>query len=214
MSSYDTEQRQPLDSEIVETLGRFKAENTEAFNLAQTIFTILVDPHVAYKEDFCEEDAQFVNGIFTEWVLYDFRLSNGQTLMEEMAEADSSIRQFAETQFYSRFWVVRQDRRRGVATLRDTETLAEYEVWDKHIATTRKWRKGTLGTRIAQVGDIWVTCGQTCLHDNAASKPQKAKGATTTERNQDQWRFLREVEAVIGHNGIYHESLEAPDECA
>ena len=201
------EQREPEAREIRDILEEFKAENRETFELARSLFAALVDPELYYQDSISQDEANYLNQIFTEWFLFDFKLSGGLSLMEEAAIDDPTISEFARTQFYSRFWVTKQDRRRGVIRLRDTRTCDEFEVWDKAAASRRGWRKGTLGVRIARVGDVWVTAGATSLHDNASSKPQPARPGAHNGAEDDPWLFLRDAEAVVGHSGVFRESL-------
>ena len=205
------DQREPRDEEIQEFLDEFKTKHKETFELTRDLFSVLVNPELYYQDDVTEAEAMNLNLIFTEWALFDFKLESGLSLIEEAAVDDPSISEFAKTQFYSRFWLVKQDRRRGVVTLRDTLTQDEFEVWSSELAHKRAWRKGTLGTRIARVGDVWVTAGKTFLHDNAPDKPLPAKPGAREDYEADPWQYLREVEAVVGHDGIFRDSLRVVD---
>ena len=203
----DVEQREPRTDEIRQILKEFKEQHTEEFEFARTLFSVLVDPDAYYRDDLSDDEACNVNSIFSEWCLFDFKLPSGLSLIEEAALDDPSISQFAHTQFYSRFWVTKQDNKRGIIRLRDVETRDEFEVWDERAAARRVWRRGTLGVRIARVGDVWVSAGTTSLHDNAPSKPRSAKLGARRDHEGDPWLFLRDAEAVVGHNGIFHDSL-------
>ena len=204
-----TEQREPRDEEIQDLLQEFKASHHETFELTQNIFSMLVDPELYYQDRVGADQVAYVNLIYSEWFLFDFKLEGGLSLIEEAAIDDPTIADYASSQFYSRFWVTKQDRRRGVITLRDMHTQDEFEVWDRKAACRRAWRKGTLGTRIARVGDVWVTAGKTSLHDNAPSKPLPARLGARDGFKRDPWLFLREAEAVIGHRGVFRETLSA-----
>lgn len=206
MAKKRLEQRIPTAEEVSELLKDVKRDEYELFELSRMVFETFVDPEVCHA---LERDAQAemqCDMAFTEWMLFDFEPDAGMTLMKRAARRNREFSEFTKTQFYSRFWVIEQHPKKGWSILRDTSTNIDYRVYDETIAQRRKWRKGTLGVRIARVKGVWYTAGQVYLHDNAKSKPQPPSKDKGKRRCNDPLAFLINVEQVIGHCGSYRES--------
>ena len=65
--------------------------------------------------------------------------------------AEPAVEEYADTQFFSQFWVISQNRRTGEVRLRDTRTCRNFDVIDREIACQRAWAHGLIGVRLAQV---------------------------------------------------------------
>lgn len=206
------EQRWPTDEELEKCLMTFKMGDPLAFERAQTTFTAIVDPKVAYDENPSQDDIDYCNMAFSEWALFDFDFGYGTSLMDRAAMADDSLAEFAQSQFFSRFWVISQDRRHNTSVLRDMRTHEDFVVHSHHIAHRPRWAKGTLGVRLACVGDQWACPGKIFLHDNAPSDPEPVTALPKGRGVRDALAFIENFEQVYGQHGSYRDTLLGTEE--
>ncbi len=199
-------QRFPSDEEIIEILDDIKYGTPYLFEVARDIFQETVDP-AAYHHQASREELIQINMAFSEWSLFDFDLGDEMTPIKRAARRDPSLKEFVDTQFYSIFWVIKQDRERGLTRLRDVVTCEDFVVHDKLLAKNERWEQGLLGTRIARVGSEWRQAGQVHLHDNAESRPLPHSDAAGGTGIQNRSAFIGHVQSVLGFDGMYNDSL-------
>lgn len=200
------EQRIPTAEECAEALQRFKFEEPLRFAFAQDVFSSYVDPDVCYQDDPDPTDVLRCDMAFTEWVFFDFDQGEGTTVARKLAEERQEFTEFAKTQFYARFWVVKQSPKKGTSVLRDMRTRIDYVVEDKGLAERKRWSKGTLGTRIARANGMWYMVGQFSMHDNADSEPlPPCKEEELVP--YDSLAFIANVEALMGRWGDLRSTL-------
>lgn len=199
-------QRFPRENEILSKLEITRLECVSELESARSAFEHYVNPEALYHENPTAEEVNRMNAAFTEWVLFDCDLFDGGTLFEQMAIEDPTLAECAATQFYSRFWVIEQDPKRGRVILRDMATRRDFEVRSPHIARVTHWGSGTLGTRIARSRGIWREIGHMTLHDNAPSTPLPACSGRPRTIQRDAATFIVNVEQVIGHHGVFRDT--------
>ncbi len=204
-------QRFPKPEEMADELERMKLEYPEQFEFGRNVFELFVDPEAYRVDEPSDLDICRANAAFSEWFLFDFDIFDGLTLFEMMAEHDPSLDECAQTQFYSRFWVVDQDAKRGRVVLRDTCTQLDYTVRSPHIAHCERWANGVLGTRIGRAHGRWREVGQLTLHDNVPSEPLPQRKGKKRRHMHDPAAFLVNVEQTIGHYGAFRESVGLHD---
>lgn len=200
-------QRWPEDEELRDILFDLKFGSPALFRVAQCLFEEYVDPEICYHSNPSNDEIVHYNMAFSEWSLFDFDLGDGMTPIRRAALLDPTLGEFASSQFYSLFWVIEQNQDTCVSRLRDTITCADFLVYDHVLAHNSRWAKGILGSRLAKVNGDWRFAGQVHLHDNATSTPAAHDPAAEGATIQDPYAFIRHVEAVMGHNGIYHGTL-------
>lgn len=195
-------QRWPKDEELAEILMDVKYGMPYYFEIARGLFQEMVDPEPYRKESPSAGDIIQCNMCFSEWVLFDFDLGDGLTPLRRAAMSDPTLSEFADTQFYSLFWVLEQDWKHSVSLLRDRLTHEDFLVHDKGLARNTRWAKGQLGSRLACVDGEWRFAGQVHMHDNAPSCPEPHEGWSEGKGIQDPMAFLDHVRLVLGHDGI------------
>lgn len=200
-------QRAPSDEELHDLLTKARTETPYLLELGGMIFEAIVNPQIHYEDSPSALMVAQVNMAFSEWLLFDFSLDGSDTLMTHAAKADPTLREFVNTQFYSRFWVVSQDRHAGTSLLRDVQTCEDYLLSCGFIAANRRWASGTLGVRIARVNGVWRLAGQVHLHDNAPMPLLPGEGEAQEAPEADPMDFISNVEAVMGHLGAFRTSL-------
>lgn len=203
----DIIQRWPSTEELAGILGAIKLNDTVLFEKASELFSEVVDPEVAHEEDPSKEDCDRCNMAFSEWVLFDYDLGLGYSVLERMAHMDASLVDFVTTQFFSRFWVISQDPEHDMSVLRDLRTHEDFEVHSHHIANQPRWATGTLGTRLACVNDEWRSAGRLSLHDNAASEPGPASAYPMGRGIHDRYAFIENVRLLYGHEGDLRDTI-------
>ena len=206
MNTYAVQQRWPESRELADILADIKFGTPCLFDVAQTIFQETVDPE-AYHHTPSPDEILQCNMAFSEWSVFDFDLGNEMTPIKRAARCDPSLKEFADTQFYSIFWVISQDKEADLTRLRDIVTCEDFLVKDHMLAHKERWATGTLGTRIARVGKEWHLAGQVHLHDNAESEPLPHAEGGDGLGIQNPSAFIGHVESVLGHNGIYNDSF-------
>ena len=204
--SKHTKQRWPEPEELAEILADIKYGTPYLFDIARIIFEDTVDPE-AYHRDASEAEIVQCNMAFSEWTLFDFDMGNEMTPLKRAARQDPSLTEFSDTQFYSVFWVISQDRRTNVTRLRDIVTCEDFLVQDPMLARNTRWANGLLGSRIARVDGVWRLAGQVHLHDNAESHPlpHNEKGGGLGIQNPS--AFISHVQSVLGYDGLYNGTL-------
>ncbi|MBR2681787.1 MAG: hypothetical protein IKE22_00780 [Atopobiaceae bacterium] len=206
--TYQEHQRWPKHEEFIDILNDLKFGTPYLFEIAQLMFEDTVDPDAYHKESANPDEIAQCNMAFSEWTVFDFNLGNGMTPLKRIVLRDPSLKEFSETQFYSTFWVISQNPETRTSVLRDTRTHEDFVVHDEHLAKNTRWAVGRLGTRIARVDGEWRFAGQVHLHDNAPSEPLPHDGYMAGSGIQDPLAFITHLEKVIGHEGVYHQTVE------
>ena len=201
------QQRWPQPQELREVLEEFKFGMPCLFEVARRVFEELVDPEACHRDSPCAAEVMQCNMSFSEWALFDFDMGDGMTPILAFAKRDPSIADFVNTQFYSRFWVISQDWSNGQSVLRDSLTCEDFLVHDKDLAKCTRWSTGTLGARIARVNGQWRFAGQIHFHDNAPAEAKPHDPSAGGLGIQDPRTFITHAQQVIGHRGIYRESV-------
>lgn len=202
-------QRFPRPEEIIEALEQTREEHPQEYEFSCNLFEVFVNPEVIYNDAPTPDELVRLNAAFTEWFLFDCDVLEGRTPFEVMAKDDPTLAECAQTQFYSRFWVVERDAERKQVTLRDMATCEDYIVRSTHIARNERWAKGTLGTRIAQAHGVWHEIGQMVLHDNAPSEPLPQAEERKGHVQHDATAFIKNLEQLLGRRGAYADTLES-----
>lgn len=200
-------QRWPESEELEEILLDIKFGSPNLFDVARLIFEDAVDPDAYHKQTPSAGEIIQCNMAFSEWSLFDFDLGAGMTPLRRAARKDPSLEEFADTQFYSLFWVISQSRDQEVSVLRDSVTCEDFLVHDRTLARNARWSKGLLGSRIARVANEWRFAGQVHLHDNNDIPPEPHVDSIDGLGIQDPEAFITHVEQVMGHHGIYHDRV-------
>ena len=204
---YEEAQRAITDEELMNILSGIKLERPDLFEEAQDVFTRFVDPHVLHEQEYVESEKNAMDTLFTEWFFYDYELGMELSPLQLYSIMEPTVEEYADTQFFSQFWVITQNRRTGEVRLRDTRTCEDFTVFDKEIACQRTWSHGLLGTRIARVGGTWQTCGRFRPHDNCRTKPAPASRRSYEGMRYDRFAMLTLGAELIGENGEYRESV-------
>jgi hypothetical protein len=158
-----------------------------------------------------------VNCAFTEWCFYDFVLDPdpdggpfaGTTVLEDAAREDPSLKRLADTQFFSSFWVIKQDREHNLSLLREQTTCQDFIVHDPMIARRERWASGTLNARLALSDGIWETCGRCISHDNHETDPMPQRRGEGEPPKCDRARFILLTRDLQGVDGRYLQSMSA-----
>ena len=196
------EQRVPTPSEITTMAKTFRRKHPDDYGLACCVVDLAVDAEAYYRDRPSIADQMQLSMAFSEWLVYDYELDDGKSLIRSYARKHREFREFAKTQFYARFWVISQDPERDLTQLRDMNTHGDFWVTDASLARKEQWQTGTLGMRIAQVGGIWYYAGQLQLHDVAPSDPAPCD-EEVTQGIHEPAAFISDVESVLGHYGAY-----------
>lgn len=136
--------------------------NKEAERSAQEFFDGKTDE--VLQELFTKEMNNVQSGILDEWLLFDFKLINGNNLIQEYKEnnfvTDYELKLYNDiisTNFYS-FFEVRDVAINEGLVLRDLKTNQDYGVKEK--SATHDLQKGNLFfTRLAKVDSNWEIVG-------------------------------------------------------
>jgi|GEM_PF-1604569 len=205
---YEEPQRAISDDEIRDILVGIKLERPDLFAEARAVFTRFVDPHALHEDEVVESDEITMDILFTEWFFYDYELGMELSPLQLYSMAEPTIEEYADTQFFSQFWVISQNRRTGEVRLRDTRTCENFDVVDKGIACQRTWAHGLLGVRLAQVDGTWLTCGKFRPHDNCRSKPRPTSHESFEGMRYDRFALLKLGTKIIGEDGEYRASAK------
>jgi len=203
---YEEPQRAISDAEISDILGSIRLERPSLFADAQAVFTRFVDPRTLHDDGVMSPDVVAMNMLFAEWLFYDHELGMELSPLQLYSMAEPAVEEYADTQFFSQFWVISQNRRTGEVRLRDTRTCRNFDVIDKEIACQRAWAHGLIGVRLAQVDGAWLTCGKFRPHDNCRSKPRPASHGSLRDRGYDRLALLKLGAKVIGMDGEHRAS--------
>ena len=117
MIRYKDQQRPADHDEALRILRRLEQRRPRDIERAKDLFSTFVDPAINYMPNPTSAQVNAVNCSFTEWCFYDFVLEPdpsgtpfaGTTVLEDAAAEDPSLKQLADTQFFSSFWVIEQD---------------------------------------------------------------------------------------------------------
>ena len=218
-SAYDTVAREIAD--MAAYWGERKADWLDA---AAEEFDELVEPFTFHRLEATRREIHGVNGLFTEWALFEWNMLDGKTPLERYielrpggvgAQTLERLQQIARTHLYSRFAILGKDRGSGMVRLADTRTACSFEVCDPRVCAIDRWSDGTVAARIAQVDGMWQTISQVHLYDVArpedtavdgpgAVHPEDAGRAPDTA---DMSFFVRMLRDTIGMSGRYASTL-------
>lgn len=149
------------------------------------LFTALVDPAFLYEDAIDEMMLAEYNMCFTEWLLYECKMLDGDTPLQlyladpptgALPEMLARLHEVEQTQFFSRFAILDKDPDHGIAKLCDIRTGIRYTVFDPHLCAIASWREGVIAMRIARVDRMWQTVGQVHLYDVARSEDASDDG--------------------------------------
>lgn len=197
---YEEPQRTISDDEIRGILEGIRLERPDLFAEAQVVFARFVGPHEPCGDEGEQADGMMANALFTEWFFYDYELGMELSPLQLYSMADPTVEEYADTQFFSQFWVMSQNRRTGEVRLRDTRTRKNFDVIDKRIACQRTWAHGLLGVRLARVDGTWLTCGTFRPHDGHRSRPRPASHEGFEGRSYDRTAMLTLGAKVLGQD--------------
>lgn len=140
-----------------------------------------------------------------------------QELAGEIASPGTQERlaQIEKTQFFGKFVIQDKDPARDVVVLRDRHTAERYDVVDRAVCETDRWREGTLAMRIACVDGIWLNVGGSRLYDvaPAGSTAHDGPGEVHPEDRdvlpeaEHAGLFLRLVRDCFGADGRYSDTM-------
>ena len=190
-------------------------------------FDRYVAPACWYEPDPAPERIMMVNGLFTEWVLFERPLEGGLTPLEIFIDRRpvampkvswSRLSQVEGSQLFSRFAIRHKDTDTGMCILQDVRTGRRYDVFDEHVCTRDRWRDGTIAERIACVDGEWCPVGQACLYDRAASEDTAEDGPGEVHPEDEgllpqallESYYLRLLRDTVGLEGRYTQTLSLP----
>ncbi len=113
-----------------------------------------------------DADNEDIKGLFLEWLIYDYRQTNGNTFFIEYVLKNpdnlpvnkfSELEQIAKTHFYSEFEIKKIGS--GYFDLEDIATAKTYRAYDKKGSDNAKYGKGLLRCRVANVNGRWYFVG-------------------------------------------------------
>ena len=182
---------------------------------AKNTFIELVDPEICRGGRPSFRKIAMVNMCFTEWVLFEYRISGGLTPLSAILECPSSalsdtsvrrLRQVAETQFFSRFAIIDKDSAAGFLMAEDLSSGEHYTICDPVASANSLWRDGSLAMRIALVDGVWHTVGQTRLYDRTSPRLGERASRDNDTLARDRSCFVRLLRDTLGQDGRYHAS--------
>ena len=217
MIRYKDQQRPADHDEALRILRRLEQRRPRDIERTKDLFSTFVDPAINYMPNPTSAQVNAVNCSFTEWCFYDFVLEPdpsgtpfaGTTVLEDAAAEDPSLKQLADTQFFSSFWVIEQDREHGLSLLREQSTCQDFIVHDPMIAGRELWATGTLNARLSFADGIWQTCGRCISHDQHVTDPLPQRIGEFTPLRNDRARFILLTRELQGIDGRYLESMNA-----
>lgn len=217
MIRYKDQQRPADRDDALRILRRLEQRRPRDTERARDLFSTFVDPAINYMPHPTSAQINAVNCAFTEWCFYDFVLDPdpdggpfaGTTVLEDAAREDPSLKRLADTQFFSSFWVIEQDREHGLSLLREQTTCQDFIVHDPMIARRERWASGTLNARLALSDGIWETCGRCISHDNHETEPMPQRLGEGKPPKCDRARFILLTRDLQGVDGRYLQSMSA-----
>ena len=154
MSTY-----QDVERDIRQMANYWLLRKFQFLDWTNDVFFSYIDPH--NELDKLDDDKQVIMSMcFTEWLLFECPLRDGLTplslyLNERPArvsqQALDRLLQVRDTQFFSRFAILKKDAATGVSTLKDVRTGRCYDVYDQHLCEVKHWKNGTIAERIGPV---------------------------------------------------------------
>lgn len=205
---YEEPQRAVSDDEIRDILSGIRLERPDLFAEAQAVFTRFIDPHALHDGEVAKSGEVTMDALFTEWLFYDYELGMELSPLQLYSMAEPTVEEYADTQFFSQFWVISQNRRTGEVRLRDTRTCENFDVIDKEIACQHTWAHGLLGVRLARVEGTWLTCGTFRPHDNCRSRPRLASHGSCMGMSYDRLALLKLSTKFLGKDGEHRASAK------
>lgn len=199
----------------------------EFLDAAASEFDRYVKPASWYERDPSPRSIMLVNGLFTEWVLFERPMEQGRTPLElyierrpaAMPQASwARLAEVRDTQFFSRFAICHKDLSTGMCILRDVRSGRRYDVFDEHLCSIDRWRDGTLAERIGCVEGEWRPVAQACLYDRAAPDDTAVDGPGEVHP-EDEGKlpqamldsyYLRLVRDTYGIDGRYLSTASFP----
>ena len=179
MSTY-----QDVERDIRQMANYWLLRKFQFLDWTNDVFFSYIDPH--NELDKLDDDKQVIMSMcFTEWLLFECPLRDGLTplslyLNERPArvsqQALDRLLQVRDTQFFSRFAILKKDAATGVSTLKDVRTGRCYDVYDQHLCEVKHWKNGTIAERIGCIDGAWQMVGQVRMYDRAAPNATSADG--------------------------------------
>lgn len=213
-----------IEQDLMAMADYWVARKHEYLWLANSLFMGFVDPAFVYGEEPIIEQDSF-NMMFTEWVLFEFPFYDGRTPLEEylahppLGSKDAHLerlQQLTGSQFFSRFEIRGKEATSGACTLVDVCTGKRYDVLDRELCDTDRWRDGTIATRIARVRGTWLAIGRSHFYDRAAPHLTTTDGPGffhPEDRIFKPWAehagfYLRLMRDIIGIDGRYRRTTK------
>lgn len=168
--------RGKVEDDVYSVYERWADRSAAYTRRARREFERAVDPLAFHLERPSLRSLMCVNLAFTEWFLFEFRLSGGLTPVEMTAghppaemPVDRCLRlgEVARTQFFSLFAIREKLPESGEVRLLDLRGGGEYLVQAGELCRMRNWRRGAVMLRIARVGGQWIYVGRTLFYDRA-----------------------------------------------
>lgn len=138
--------------------------NTKPEEINRALAEFFGDGPLPKNQD--EYSEELLQGLFGEWLIYEFRQKSGNTFISEyilknpnkLSNAKiSELEQIFKTQYYSEFQINRL-KKGEYLELEDVFSGNKYRVYDKAGSSNSK-EKGLLRARIAKVNDYWYLVG-------------------------------------------------------
>lgn len=187
-------------------------------------FEDYIDPACYHEVDPSQDSLDFVNMIFTEWLLFERPLRDGLTPLEIFIEqrpvvmTQASWKRLAEvrdTQVFSRFAIRHKDLDTNMCVYQDVRSGKRYDVYDEHVCKIDRWRDGTIAERIACVEDEWCPVAQVRLYDRAAPEETAVDGPGELHPEDEGLLppavrdsfYLRLARDTMGYRGRYSPSV-------
>ena len=210
--------QQLVEADVFSVFARWADRGAPYFADAQDLFEQYVRPLAELSPAPRVDDLVQMNLAFTEWFLFEYKVCGGHTPVELSAGAlddagdeqdanDRAIRlgQVADTQRFSQFAIEVADEATGNVCLRDLMGEGRIELHRPEIVEHRRWRRGIISLRVAEVDGTFVEVGKTRLYDRAPEhggawglEPTRLRPGPGTGSF-----FLDLLREVIGEDGWY-----------
>ncbi|EGX70498.1 hypothetical protein [Collinsella tanakaei] len=219
MSTY-----QDVERDIRQMANYWLLRKFQFLDWTNDVFFSYIDPH--NELDKLDDDKQVIMSMcFTEWLLFECPLRDGLTplslyLNERPArvsqQALDRLLQVRDTQFFSRFAILKKDAATGVSTLKDVRTGRCYDVYDQHLCEVKHWKNGTIAERIGCIDGAWQMVGQVRMYDRAAPNATSADGPGEFHPEDHETRpeleaasyFIRLARDLLSPDGRYQDTLK------
>lgn len=196
---------------VAEYWGRRKREFIEE---PAMLFEQVVRPAIYFEQDPDPLVEMQVNAAFTEWLLFDYEVDDGETLFERYARRPPAgtsetrverLRQVASTHLFSEFAIAGKNPGVGTLDLLDIYDGTLRCVHDTRLARRNGWDKGTVSLRLACVDEAWMPVGQTIMYDRCPFDPSWVP--IEDECVGSGARLLELAHDVFGVDGLYRGSV-------